>query len=212
VAERLKRRPVVELLFVMVAWFTRLVSRLLFRLQGEGLHHLPHRYPLMICPNHLSFLDAFFVVALLPARITRRSFFLGYSHYFSQGLVGFLGRLIKTIPVDSETRLRQALRLAAEGLKRDLVLCVFPEGERSIDGTLKPFRKGPAVLATTMNVSVVPAGIRGSFEVWRRGSGRIRLHSVKVRFGEPIRPQAGESPEQFNTRLQSAVEGLLVTL
>ena len=43
-----------------------------------------------------------------------------------------------------------------------MILCVFPEGERSIDGTVKQFRKGPAILATELGVRVVPVGIRGA--------------------------------------------------
>jgi long-chain acyl-CoA synthetase len=207
--ERLRRRPIVEFLFILTAKFTFLLARLLFRLKGQGLGNLPREYPFMICPNHLSFLDAFVVVALLPSRVVRRFFSLGYADYFSGGIVSFLGRLIKTIPVDPDRTLRQALRLAAEGLRRGLVLCVFPEGERSIDGELKTFRKGPAILATTLEVPVVPVGIRGSYEAWRRGSDKISLKPISVRFGEPVRPHPGESIEDFNARLKKAVAELL---
>lgn len=207
--ERLRRRPFVEFLFVIVAKLTYALSALLFRLRGEGLENLPKDYPFMICPNHLSFVDAFVVVALLPARVVRRFFALGYADYFSSGIAGFLGRLIKTVPVDADRNLRQALRLAAEGLRKDLVLCVFPEGERSIDGRLKPFRKGPAILATEMDVPVVPVGIQGSYEVWRRGSSEIRLRSIKVCFGKPLRPLPSEDAEAFNRRLYQAVEQLI---
>jgi len=208
VTERLRRRSFVEFLFVLIANATHLLARLLFRLKGKGLENLPQDYPFMICPNHLSFLDAFVVVALLPARVVRRFFSLGYADYFSGGIVSFLGKLIKTIPVDPDRTLRQALRLASEGLSRGLVLCVFPEGERSIDGTLKTFRKGPAILAANMGVPVVPVGIRGSYEAWRRGSNKIRLKPITVRFGRPIRPREGESVEAFNARLAEAVQEL----
>jgi len=209
VTERLRRRPFVEFLFILVAKTTLLLAKILFRLRGEGLENLPSNYPFMICPNHLSFLDAFVVVALLPSRVVRRFFSLGYADYFSGGIVSFLGKLIKTIPVDPDRTLRQALRLAAEGLRRELVLCVFPEGERSIDGDLKTFRKGPAILATTMDVPVVPVGIKGSYEAWRRGSDKIRFKPISIRFGKPIRPLNGESIEAFNSRLFEAVRELI---
>jgi long-chain acyl-CoA synthetase len=207
--KRLRRRFFVEILFILVAKLTWVLSKLLFRLKGRGMEHLPTEYPFMICPNHLSFVDAFVVVALLPSRVVRRFFSLGYSSYFDKGIVAFLGTLIKTIPVDADRSLRQALRLAAEGIRMDLVLCVFPEGERSIDGKLKTFRKGPAILATEFGLSVVPVGIRGSYEVWKRGSGRIRLNPIRIFFGEPIRPQEGESAEEFNARLREAVADLV---
>jgi long-chain acyl-CoA synthetase len=205
VTERLRRRAFVEFLFVLVAKITLFLARILFQLRGEGLENLPKQYPFMICPNHLSFLDAFVVVALLPSRVVKRFFSLGYADYFSSGIVSFLGKLIKTIPVDPDRTLRQALRLAAHGLKSNLVLCVFPEGERSIDGHLKTFRKGPAILATNLRVPVVPVAIKGSYEAWRRGSGSIRLHPIRIKFGPPIEARAGESIDEFNDRLKQAV-------
>lgn len=207
--ERLLRRPFVEFIFIMTAYVTWALIKILFRVKDEGLENLPKDYPFMICPNHVSFLDAFVVVPLLPNRVIRRFFSLGYSDYFAGGIVGFLGVLIKTIPVDADRMLRRALRLGAEGLRRDLVLCVFPEGERSIDGTLKTFRKGPAILATKMNTPVVPVGIIGAYEAWRRGSSKIRLHPITVRFGKPIKPEPGESIDDFNHRLREAVKSLL---
>jgi 1-acyl-sn-glycerol-3-phosphate acyltransferase len=91
-----------------------------------------------------------------------------------------------------------------------LILCIFPEGERSIDGTLRPFRKGPAILATELRVPVVPVAIEGTYEVWRRGSSEVRLHPVKIRFGKPLVPTSDkESSDAFNQRLLDAVEQLL---
>lgn len=205
----LTRRPLVELCVLVVAKSVKLTGRLLFRTKAEGLENLPDDYPFLVCPNHLSFLDAFLVVAALPNRVARRFFSLGYSDYFAGGLTDFLGGLVRTIPVNADRSLALTLRLAAEGLRRKLVLVVFPEGERSIDGRLKPFRKGPAILATKLGVPVVPVGIRGSYEAWPRGSNRIRMHPITIRFGRPIRPEPGESIEAFNQRLRQAVADLL---
>jgi len=204
----LSPRPFAEFLLYLAAVVTWLAAKLLFRFKIERVENIPSRYPFLICPNHLSYLDPFFVVAALPYRVIKRIFFLGYSEYFEGGILGFLGRMIKVVPVDADKQLRQALRLAAEGLRQGRLLCVFPEGERSIDGTLKTFRKGPAILASELQVPVVPAAITGTFEVWRRGDSRIRLHPVSVRFGDPITPQPGETYEQFNSRLVEAVKRL----
>ncbi len=211
-AERLKQllcpKPIAEFLLYLAALMTWSLGSILFQFDIQKVERIPRRHPFLVCPNHLSYLDAFFVVAALPYRVIKRIFFLGYSEYFEGGLLGFLGRTIKVIPVDADKQLRQALRLAAEGLKQGRILCVFPEGERSIDGTLKTFRKGPAILASELKVPVVPAAIQGTFEVWRRGVSRIQLHPVSVRFGDPITPRDGETHEQFNSRLFEAVKAL----
>jgi len=142
--------------------------------------------------------------------MVKRIFFLGYADYFNRPLLSFLGGLVRVIPVDANKHLRQALRLGAEGLRRGYVLGVFPEGNRSIDGSLKPFRKGSAILAKEIGVPVIPTAIIGSFEVWRRGDGRIRLHPVEVHFGDPLEePSREDTYESVNSRLFEAVSQLI---
>lgn len=205
----LKRRRWFEPIYQGLAWAGRLLGLLLLRARYRGLEYLPRQYPFLICPNHLSFVDPFLLACGLPPRLLRRLFFLAASEFFTSPLVAWLGRLAKIIPVSPDRELRRSLVLAAEGLRRGLVLCVFPEGERSIDGTLKPFRKGPAILAVELGIPVVPVAIQGTYEVWRRGSNRIRLHPVSVTFGPPLAPEPGDSYETFNARLSQAVANLL---
>lgn len=207
--DRLRRRSFVEWAYVFLARVVWLLLKIFFRLKVEGKENLPRQLPFMICPNHVSFLDALVVVTPLPAGIIQQSYSLGYSDYFGKGILGFFGRLIKVIPVDSDRQLRKALRMAAEGLRRNRVLIVFPEGERSIDGRLKAFRKGTAILATQLQVPAVPVGISGAFQAWRRGSNKIRLHPITVRFGKPVQPKPEESIEQFNDRLFESVNALI---
>ncbi len=206
----LRRRPITEIVYFISTRLVWLAAKIFFRIRFEGRQHLPRDYPFMICPNHLSFLDGFLLSAGLPLRVIRRLFFLGYSDYFGTPTMSYLGSLIKVVPVDADRHLRQALRLGAHGMSEDLILCVFPEGERSIDGTLKTFRKGPAILAVELGVPVVPVAIGGTYEAWRRGSDKIRLHPVTIRFGPPISARGdGESYDEFNGRLKQAVAELI---
>ncbi len=207
----LRRRPFVELFYYSLTVILLVLCKIFYRLRVEGRENLPGEYPFMVCPNHLSFLDGFVFSAAMPLRVIRRLFYLGYSDYFGTPTMSYLGSLIKVVPVDADRHLRQALRLGAEGLRDDLVLCVFPEGERSIDGTLKTFRKGPAILATALSVPVVPVAIKGTFEAWARGSSKFRFHPVTVRIGKPILPRGDETHDQFNQRLSDSVRSLLET-
>lgn len=187
----------------------RLLGKLLFKLRFEGVENLPPDPPYLICPNHLSYLDAPLVAAGLPFAILRRCFYLGYADYFSGPVMGRVGRIFRIVPVNPDRHLRQALRLGAEGLRQNRVLCVFPEGERSIDGKVKPFRKGPAILAKSLNLRVVPVGIVGTYEAWPR-TGRLRPHPVRIRFGEPLdAPTASETVQECNRRIFEAVKELL---
>jgi long-chain acyl-CoA synthetase len=207
VREVLRHRPVAEPAAWLVAHVIRAVSWALFRLRAEGLKNLPEP-PFLLCPNHASFVDAFLLFGLLPSRALRNTFFIGDRSYFKGPVLSTLGSWVKVVTVGADRGVRSSLRLAAEGLGRGMILCVFPEGERTIDGELKAFRKGPAILATELGVPVVPVGIRGSYEVWHRGSSRFRLHPVTYVFGEPLDP-AGKSADAFNAELREAVAKLL---
>jgi 1-acyl-sn-glycerol-3-phosphate acyltransferase len=85
------------------------------------------------------------------------------------------------------------------------VLCVFPEGHRSIDGQLQPFRKGTAIVAVESGADTIPIGVTGTCRVWGRASNLIRLAPVRILSGLPIRAEPGEDYESFNHRLMRAV-------
>ncbi|MGQ9635241.1 MAG: AMP-binding protein [Bryobacteraceae bacterium] len=190
-----------------LALLVRAAARLLLRLRWQGLGNLPGG-PFLICPNHSSYIDVFVVMCVLPWRVSRRVFFLGDATLFRGRFMEFAAYLLRVITVSPDQAVHSALRLAAEGLRRGFVLCVFPEGERSIDGKLKVFRKGPAIVATELGVPAAPVAIQGAWEVWPRGSNRIRLHPVRVSFGEPLQA-TGKTADSFNAELRQAVERML---
>ncbi|HSR69958.1 MAG TPA: AMP-binding protein [Acidobacteriota bacterium] len=203
-------RPFYELIVYLVTRFIKVAAKLLFRFKTWGQENLPRQYPFIICPNHQSYVDAPMVASALPPRVLKHTFYLGYSDYFENAFMRWVARLCKVVPVDPDRHLRQALRLGAEGLRRGQVLVVFPEGERTIDGSLKPFRGGPAILAQVLQVPVVPVAITGAYQVWRRGSGKIRLHPIHIRIGRPLDPPAEpEQREEFTERLKASVRALM---
>jgi long-chain acyl-CoA synthetase len=153
--------------------------------------------PLIISPNHQSYLDVFVVVGLLPYRLFRQLFFVGASEYFEGPLLRRIARLLNVVPIDPDASLVSAMQASAAGLRRGKVLVLFPEGERSIDGTVKSFKKGGAILSHHLGVPVLPVALDGLFAIWARErpvNWRIlrpwRRARVAVRFGAPILPRA----------------------
>ena len=90
------------------------------------------------------------------------------------------------IPIDSETYLNKALQMSAYVLKSGRALCIFPEGGRSFDGKPMPFKKGIGVLMKELEITVVPASIKGAFEALPRDSGIIKPKKITVTFGKPV--------------------------
>ena len=89
---------------------------------------------------------------------------------------------------------------------------VYPEGERSWDARLQPFRRGTVRLLLKAGVPIIPCGVAGSYDVWPRWSKTIRRRRVRVEFGQPIRWPAMDHREERNAFLPKATEQLAQTL
>ncbi|MBI3405138.1 MAG: 1-acyl-sn-glycerol-3-phosphate acyltransferase, partial [Acidobacteria bacterium] len=84
---------------------------------------------------------------------------------------------------------------ALENLKAGVSYLIFPEGTRSPDGRLRPFKKGSFVMAIRAGVPVVPVSVSGAHKLMRKGSLSLRPGIVSVHFGEPV-DVAGYAVEQ----------------
>ncbi|MEQ1764875.1 MAG: 1-acyl-sn-glycerol-3-phosphate acyltransferase, partial [Pyrinomonadaceae bacterium] len=91
-------------------------------------------------------------------------------------------------------------KAGAIGLKKGMVLNIYPEGERAFDGKLHEFKKGAAILATELDLPIVPVALDGLQNVWARKSWKIRPAKVKIKIGEPIFPRdilkSEETPDE----------------
>ena len=136
-----------------------------------GLENLPTSGAFIISPNHQSYLDPFMLCAMLPFRVFRNLFFVGAVEYFETPLTRWFARLANLVPVDPDSNLVPAMQAGAFGLAHGKVLVLFPEGERSIDGTVKKFKKGAPILAQHLR-RADRAG---------RDQGRLRVVAARTR-------------------------------
>jgi long-chain acyl-CoA synthetase len=177
-----------------VAYTIRLIQtilfKLLFSLKVEGREHIPRQGPFVIAPNHASLLDGFVIASAVPYKTFKYLYFLGFQKYFAGKFRSWFAKASHVIPIDPEIYLNKAMQMSAYVLKNKGALCIFPEGGRSFDGSLMEFRKGIGVLAIEMNIPVVPAFIRGTFEVLPRGGevyktiknrGAFRKANLRIR-------------------------------
>ena len=158
--------------------------KIFFKIKIEGVKNLPHNKPFILCANHVSFLDAFFLSACLPRWLKWKIFFLGFRKYFEVPIIRHIIKIGHIIPVDAADNLKSAMQACSYILKNNKVVCIFPEGERSIDGSIQPFKKGVGILSEELNVSLVPIFIKGAFEVLPIGKFFPRFHQVSLLIGK----------------------------
>lgn len=190
----IRRRPLSTAVGFCIAKIVQMISRDRFDLRVSGLEKLPEHGPCLLCPNHQSFLDPIVLASVVPWRIFRDAFSLGTTEIFGAILPKRVARLLKVIPVDPDSALVSAMRAGAYGLRRGKVLVLFPEGERSIDGVPRNFKKGAAILATNLRVPIVPVAMHGFYEVWPRGKKYQGPHPLRIAFGDPVSPPADAEP------------------
>jgi 1-acyl-sn-glycerol-3-phosphate acyltransferase len=169
------------------------------------------RGPVVFVANHSSHLDTPLILGSLPDRFANRVAVGAASDYFFdvRWRAALTAVFFNAFPVEryGSRRLRSlALDLVDDGWS----LLLYPEGTRSEDGWINPFKLGAAVLCINKNIPCVPIALRGSYAAMPRGRnwpqpGKPR---VAVRYGRPIYPLEGEDVRTFRTRMAKAVSQL----
>jgi long-chain acyl-CoA synthetase len=198
--------PILFLLSRLISWWWRMVSRV----DVEGTENLPLNRPYLLCSNHQSFLDPVILMSVLPYSALKNMFAVGTSEIFGSGLMRQVAKLLKVVVVDPDANLVPAMRAGAYGLRNGMALILYPEGERSIDGTPRIFKKGAAILSTHLQVPIVPVGIAGFYEAWPRNQSFQKFSHLKIRIGKPLEPppeaQASEETyAKYTTELKECV-------
>lgn len=192
-------------------WCQALLDAAGVRLRVHGGEQMaPGEARIFVC-NHVSWFDVFAIFAALG-----RGTFVAKSELYRIPVFGLGMRLVGIIRIERENRKAAfaAYQLAAERIRRGTSVVVFPEGTRGQSYALRPFKKGPFVLAIAAGVPIVPVVVQGTIEVMRKGSIAVRPGIVDLHFLDPV-PTAGYSYEQrdqlraiVSDRMEAAMRAL----
>ena len=178
------------------------IVKLLWRPWVEGIENIPADGPVILAPNHLSFMDSLF----MPLVIKRPVVFLGKSDYFDKWYVSWFFKGVNVIPVRREggEAGEAALNAGCEQLAKGRAVAIYPEGTRSPDGRLYRGKTGVARMALRAGCPVVPVGLIGTYEVQPHDKKLPRVRGVRVgvRFGRPLdfSRYAGKEDDRFVLR------------
>ncbi|MFQ6098546.1 MAG: lysophospholipid acyltransferase family protein [Armatimonadota bacterium] len=163
-------------------WVVGAALWLLGRWEVHGLENVPNDGPVILAPNHTSYLDP----PAVGTAMRRPIWFMAKSELFENLILGPLIWRMRAFPVRRGRPDRRALRNCLRLLEAGEVVTVFPEGERSKTGQLQEPELGVAVLALRSGAPVVPVAMSGTDEVLPRHAVLPRFGKVVVRFGEPM--------------------------
>lgn len=162
-----------------------------FSLRVEGRRHVPRRGPVLMLCNHQSFLDPVVLGIATPRRVLQ----LARKTLFTQTHFAALIRSLGAVPVDQEGVAKEGLRIVIDLLRAGEAVVVFPEGERTPDGRMLPFRPGVQLILKRAPVPVLPLGIAGAFQALPRQRKWLRLSplffpatgaDITVSIGRPL--------------------------
>ncbi|MCI0354286.1 MAG: 1-acyl-sn-glycerol-3-phosphate acyltransferase [Acidobacteria bacterium] len=174
----------------------------------EGLDRLERGRNYIFMSNHVSNVDPPILAPLIPPP---RTSVLVKKEVFRIPLLSRAMRMGSLVPVDRSKRdaAVESLNAAVEVLRSGISMMVFPEGTRSPDGRLLPFKKGPFYLAIETGVPVVPVTILGTYEIMPKGSFSLRSGTATVIFHAPVEPAAFASREALMEAVREKIGSVL---
>ncbi len=155
--------------------------RTVFGLRIIGSEHLVTEGPVLVASNHQSFLDPPLIGNLYKDEMV----FLARKTLF-RGFFKWLYPQWNAIPVDQERPDMASLKTIIRKLKEGHRVLVFPEGARTLDGSLGEAAPGIGLIAAKSGVPIQPVRIEGARDALPRGSSRIRFARITVTVGPPI--------------------------
>ena len=189
-------RLVPEFMLRFIAW---LLVHSIYRLDQQGIEHIPHDGPALLVCNHVSFVDPL-VIAAASKRPIR---FVMDHRIFRMPLIGFIFRHMRTIPIaparEDAALMERAFDDVARALADGDLVCIFPEGSITASGEMLPFRPGVQRIVARTPVPVVPMALRGLWgSFFSRKDGAAMSRPSKLRpfariallVGEPLAPAA----------------------
>ena len=195
----------ISLLYRVAMWITNAGPRAAgIKIEMCGQENIPAGRSCIFMCNHVSNLDPPVVIPLLPGR----SSVLLKKELMNIPILGRAMRMAKFVPVERGSRRDSAkatVEAAAEALRSNLHIVVFPEGTRSPDGRLSTFKKGPFFLAMETKAPIVPIALSGTQTMMRKGSVAIKPGLARIQMLPAIEPSEYATREELMAAVRSAI-------
>ena len=166
-----------------IGWsFFRIFYRIYNRWEVFNPENVPPTGPAILASNHASFMDP----PLVGAAARREINYLARESLFRFPVLGSLLRAVNAVPVDREGGGAAGLRAIFDRLLKGGAIILFPEGTRTLDGSLRPAKSGIGLTVIKSEAPVVPVRVFGTFDAFSRHHSFPRPSKIAVKFGKPL--------------------------
>jgi 1-acyl-sn-glycerol-3-phosphate acyltransferase len=178
----------------MMRFMTWVLVNTLYRVRVDGLKNVPDEGAAVVVCNHVSFMDPL----ILMACVRRPMRFVMYYKIFNIPVLNFIFRTAKAIPIagrnEDPALMEEAFDAIDAALAEGEVVCIFPEGGLTRDGSIQAFRPGIDRILARRQVPVVPLALRGMWgSIFSRRDGMLRRARLPRRFWSRVELVAGEA-------------------
>ena len=169
-------------IFNLTQYALKCIFTILYRANIKGLDKIPRKGKYLICSNHISYLDPVLIGAYLP----RFTYFMAKGELFTFSFISNLVTFFNAFPVNRGIIDRATFNTALNILKNENILCLFPEGTRSVDGKIGKGKKGVGLISFLSGAPIIPMVIVGSNKIIQKPHKRIFFPKIKMAIGDII--------------------------
>jgi 1-acyl-sn-glycerol-3-phosphate acyltransferase len=175
------------------------------RVRMQGLENFDPQKSYILVSNHQSTFDILALLGYLPIQFR----WTAKTELFRIPFMGWAMSRIGYIPIErcSPKKAYRSMLRAAEVVRKGMSVIIFPEGTRSPDGNLQPFKKGVFLIALKSQAPILPITIQGASRIMRKGDWRTYPGQVRIQIDPPIETAGtpAENEEQLSQRVRSTL-------
>ncbi|ACR80135.1 MULTISPECIES: 1-acyl-sn-glycerol-3-phosphate acyltransferase [Kosmotoga] len=176
----------------------------------EGAENIPPKGPLVIVSNHQSAFDIPLIVGYVKGRI---SFIAKIEVSKIPGFSWFVKRL-DGVFIDRGNKIQTAaaIKRIFNILRNGGTIMLFPEGTRSLDGSIKKFKKGSLSIPHKLNIPILPVAIDGTKDIMKKGELLIHPAIVKIRILKPVYPGKFNTEDELREEIRKMISEAIVQM
>ena len=209
------RFPITWVRFVVYHTFLLPLTLIMCRVRAIGVERFAKvKPPVLFISNHVTDVDAALILSALPWRWRYRMAIAMAGEILREWRMNAkvkyaLGAaLFNVFSLPRQSGFRQSFAYAGEAVDKGFSILVFPEGTETTTGEIQPFKAGIGLLASELNVPIVPVMLRGLFEVKQRKQRFVKPGVVSVTFGDPIEFSSDQKPSDITRELERRLKSV----